>query len=355
TTQLRTELVSCTEDRDELSQSLGQWRDKVHGLEKTNCDTRNLISILEDDIRVGKKEYEALQSSVERVKEEREQSPWLEKSRLGRVCVQTFKSMGGNWKCMLSEEGRSSEELKAEATQLRAEDRKKEVEELMSALKKMKTEAEEREQEFIDKDKEVKDLTAALEGMKKKMEEKERELEEIGQELDKVNTLLEEKSTEADESMEKYCSLMVKVHKLEESNDALKSRLEQATANQHANEAKIPSETCRRSARKSSSKHQEEKTNENTENVVPTATPSSPQGSSPGKRGHNEISDRDSAQEALHNLTKKLKANAMTPRARGEQEDEEFRPEGLSDLVQKGQFSVFFFLMIGTGHHIMLL
>lgn len=65
--------MSCSEDRDELSRSLGQWRDKVHGLEKTNLETRNLISILEEDIRVGRKEYEGLQSVMERVKAEREQ------------------------------------------------------------------------------------------------------------------------------------------------------------------------------------------------------------------------------------------------------------------------------------------
>lgn len=65
--------MSCTEERDELSQSLSQWREKVHSLEKNNRDTRNLISILEDDIRAGRKEYEALQSSTNKLKTERQQ------------------------------------------------------------------------------------------------------------------------------------------------------------------------------------------------------------------------------------------------------------------------------------------
>lgn len=65
--------MSCSEERDDLNQSLGQWRDKVHGLEKTNCDIRSLISILEDDIRAGRKEYEALKNSMEKVKTERQQ------------------------------------------------------------------------------------------------------------------------------------------------------------------------------------------------------------------------------------------------------------------------------------------
>lgn len=67
TSQLRAELVTCSEDRDELSRSLSQWREKVHNLEKTNGDTRSLISILEDDIRAGRKEYEALQSSMDKL------------------------------------------------------------------------------------------------------------------------------------------------------------------------------------------------------------------------------------------------------------------------------------------------
>lgn len=65
--------MSISEERDELNQSLGQWREKVRSLEKTNCDTRSLISILEDDIRAGRKEYEALQSNMEKLKTQRQQ------------------------------------------------------------------------------------------------------------------------------------------------------------------------------------------------------------------------------------------------------------------------------------------
>lgn len=71
--QLRSEIVSCTEERDELTQSVARWRDQVNCLEKSNFDIRGLISILEDDIRAGKKEYEALQSSMDKLKEEKEQ------------------------------------------------------------------------------------------------------------------------------------------------------------------------------------------------------------------------------------------------------------------------------------------
>lgn len=201
------------------------------------------------------------------------------------------------------------------------------MEDLKSALQQKKTEAEE--------------LKAALDGRKKQLEEKNGELEEVKSELTELNNILEEKSREADESMEKYCNLMVKVHKLEETNDALSTRLEQLSASQHTNNNNGHSNSSdgtqhRRSARRSSSRHQ----GDNSENMTPL-TPliplKSPQGSSSGKRGHRDISDKDGAQEALHNLTKKIKANAVTtPKARLEQEDEEFRPEGLPELVQKG-------------------
>lgn len=216
-------------------------------------------------------------------------------------------------------------QLKAEA-----EKRQKEVEDLKTALQQKRTEAEE-------KTKEVEELQAAFDGRKKELEERNRELEEMKSELDELNKLLEEKSIETDESMDKYCSLMVKVHKLEETNDALTTRLEQLTANQNANGSNIHSSSTdsthpRRSGRKSS-KH----LGDNTENIAPSAPQRSPEGSSSGKRGHCDISDKDSAQEALHNLTKKIKANAVTtPKPRTEQEDEEFRPEGLPELVQKG-------------------
>lgn len=71
TIQLRSELVACSEERDDLNQSLSQWREKVHNLEKSNGDIRGLISILEDDIRAGRKEYDALRNCTDKLKAER--------------------------------------------------------------------------------------------------------------------------------------------------------------------------------------------------------------------------------------------------------------------------------------------
>ena len=182
-------------------------------------------------------------------------------------------------------------------------------EEVQPGINPLKTESQ-------DKTKEVEELKAALDGKKREIEERDKELEEIKFELDEVKMLLEEKSTEADESMEKYCTLMVDVHKLEETNHALTTRLEQITASQRANEANAHSSPAgstrsRRSGRKSPSKHEEEKMYSDIENTVPLTPQRSPQGSLSGKRGRRDLSDKDSAQEALHNLTKKIKANTV--------------------------------------------
>uniref|UniRef100_A0A3Q0RL32 Centromere protein F n=1 Tax=Amphilophus citrinellus TaxID=61819 RepID=A0A3Q0RL32_AMPCI len=448
--KLRSELVSCSEERDELSQSLSHWREKVHSLEKNNCDTRNLISILEDDIRAGRKEYEALQSSTEKLKTERqqlvEQVKELEQA-ISQHCgereelighlhqikedhnssSQNTESMAGKIKALEGEVLRLSQSLESsllekgeiasrlnstqdEVQQMRTgieklqvriesdERKKKKMGELLKAAQRksdslqdridsLEREKEDVEQSFEEavlqaetakaeleeerrknyfssihslqpiqvseltsraarltkeKDSALSKMSLWMKTCKQLEQEKEMMLnssgkktaEETKSELDEVNKLLEEKSKEADESMEKYCSLMVEVHKLEETNDALKTRLDQIS--QRANDSHPSStEGRRRSGRKSSARHQEEKMDDNTENTAPSTTQGSPLSS--GKRGHREISNKDSAQEALHNLTKRIKASAMTtPKSRAEQEDEEFRPEGLPELVQRG-------------------
>lgn len=238
---------------------------------------------------------------------------WSTKRFLTNCC----KTIAGCNKTFIPGAEKSSEEAQTALKQLT-----KEVEDLKDALQHKKMEAEELLRE-------VERLKVALEERTKETQERKEELEEMKNELNELNTLVEEKSREADESMDKYCTLMVQVHKLEETNEALTTRLERLSAgggNQR-----------RRSARKSAIKSQQEKVEE-CENVPPPATPPrKSQGPSPAKRGHRDISNKDSAQEALHNLTKKIKASSVTtPKARSQEEEEEFKPEGLPELVQKG-------------------
>ncbi|XP_059376572.1 centromere protein F-like [Carassius carassius] len=139
----------------------------------------------------------------------------------------------------------------------------------------------------------------------------------LQKELQDLREALEEKSCEADESMDRYCSLMVKVHKLEETNESLKNQLKQLST-----QTKTPK--TRRSLRSEktdleNSKPVEDKTN------VPA-----------GKRPRAADDTPSKAQEALHSITKRLKAVAATPKATLDVDDEDFKPEGLPELVQKG-------------------
>lgn len=199
------------------------------------------------------------------------------------------------------------------------------MEGLKKALQQKKSEAEE-------KAREIADLKAALSGRKE-------ELEERGEQLQELQNILEVKSREADECMDKYCSLIVQIHKLEESNEALTTRLELLSASQHAN-GDGQGVQRRRSARKSVVKPREENPEVGNENSAPSTPLRSPQGS---KRARGDLADKDGAQEALRKLTKKIKANAANPAKGGsEQEDEDFRPEGLPELVQRGTLAQYY-------------
>lgn len=212
----------------------------------------------------------------------------------------------------------------AESNQLKseAEKRKKDMEDLKKALQQRESEAEEKTREIVE-------LEAALSGRKEELEERNEQLQEL-------QNILEVKSREADESMDKYCSLIVQVHKLEESNEALTARLELLSARQHADTGNGSSEGVqrRRSTRKSAVKPRDESRSAGDENAAPSTPLRSPQGS---KRGHRDLGDKDGAQEALRKLTKKIKASAANTAKEGsEQEEEDFRPEGLPELVQRG-------------------
>lgn len=137
----------------------------------------------------------------------------------------------------------------------------------------------------------------------------------LQEELQELREALEEKSREADESMDRYCSLMVKVHKLEETNESLKNQVKQLTT-----QAKTP--RSRRSLKSEKSDLENSKPVERTDSM-------------PAVKRQRGDDTPNKAQEALHNITKRLKAAAATPKAA--QDDEDFRPEGLPELVQKGK------------------
>lgn len=114
--------------------------------------------------------------------------------------------------------------------------------------------------------------------------------------------------------MDRYCSLMVKVHKLEETNESLKNQVKQLNS-------QTKTSKTRRSLRS-------EKSDLENSNPVERA------GSVPAVKRQRADDTPNKAQEALHNITKRLKATTATPKSA--HDDEDFRPEGLPELVQRG-------------------
>ncbi|TRY88298.1 hypothetical protein DNTS_016692 [Danionella cerebrum] len=152
----------------------------------------------------------------------------------------------------------------------------------------------------------------ALKASKNKVDGGSSSNESLQKEIQDLKEALELKSNEADDSMDRYCSLIVKVHKLEKANESLMDQL-----NLLSPQTRVPK--IRRSLR--SDKNDLENTKPVEDCIVA------------GKRQRVAEDTPNKAQEALHSITKRLKAAAATPKAT--QDDEDFRPEGLPELVQR--------------------
>ncbi|XP_073528048.1 centromere protein F isoform X2 [Phyllobates terribilis] len=134
-------------------------------------------------------------------------------------------------------------------------------------------------------------------------------------EIEELKQCLEEKTQEADETVEKYCNLMIKTHKLEDSNetlqrqvDVLRSRLKELEAKKEVLESQGSHSEGAKNRRKSSRATQGKQTGKrrrDSENTGPN--PSTPQAA-----------------------TKRVKKTG------GQTVEEEFQPEGLPEVVKKG-------------------
>ncbi|KAJ8402852.1 hypothetical protein AAFF_G00361660 [Aldrovandia affinis] len=71
--QLKRELLSCTEEKENTDQTLSEWKIKAQQLEMNSCETRDLIKILEEDIRKGKRESEMASFNLDSLRKEKEQ------------------------------------------------------------------------------------------------------------------------------------------------------------------------------------------------------------------------------------------------------------------------------------------
>uniref|UniRef100_W5NJ35 Centromere protein F n=1 Tax=Lepisosteus oculatus TaxID=7918 RepID=W5NJ35_LEPOC len=141
-------------------------------------------------------------------------------------------------------------------------------------------------------------------------------------EIQELKEALDEKSKEADESMEKYCNIMISLHKLEEANEILENKL-----------ALMSSQVLPLKGSKTAG---------STPKTSDSPTEKNPKGQSrlSAKRqrasGAEEETDPAKAQE--HLSSSKRVCGQVNPQTaqRTEEEDEEFRLEGLPEVVKKG-------------------
>ncbi|XP_077138395.1 centromere protein F isoform X2 [Ranitomeya variabilis] len=136
-------------------------------------------------------------------------------------------------------------------------------------------------------------------------------------EIEELKQCLEEKTLEADETIEKYCNLMIKTHKLEDSNetlqkqvDLLRSRLKELEAKKEVLES--PSSEGAEMEAKNRRKNRR-----------------STQGKQTGKR-------RRESENTGHNPSTPQVVTKRVKKTGDQKEEEQFEPEGLPEVVKKG-------------------
>ncbi|KAG8428904.1 hypothetical protein GDO86_018930, partial [Hymenochirus boettgeri] len=147
--------------------------------------------------------------------------------------------------------------------------------------------------------------------------------EELLSEIEELKQCLDEKTLEADESVEKYCTLIIKSHQLEEDNDALKKQVDFLSSKvKHLESRKevtapermeIPNASEIPEGKNGRSTHKPEKRRRDLDVSLDTSGQQSP---------------------APQCFAKRIKKTARRP---SHEEDEVFELDGLPEVVKKGQ------------------
>ncbi|KAM4770864.1 centromere protein F [Rhinophrynus dorsalis] len=151
-------------------------------------------------------------------------------------------------------------------------------------------------------------------------------------EIEELKQSLEEKTLEADESVEKYCTLMIKSHKLEDANDMLKkqvellsSKLKQFETNQEVQNTPPTVDNLVNASNKRSGKNRRSKQDT---------------GKSCTKRRRDlevTLDNEEQKPSTPQRLPKRIKKMPnSTGKQESVQENVEFVPDGLPEVVKKG-------------------
>ncbi|XP_063775154.1 centromere protein F [Pseudophryne corroboree] len=220
--------------------------------------------------------------------------------------------------CKAQEQLAELQRLKVTIDQVKKENAKncKNFRHWMSSCKKLEQEKERLQQEILQQEEACKGV------MQKPADTNMNTSAELKQ-------CLEEKTLEADESVEKYCNLLIKTHKLEDTNDALTkqvtfltSRLREAECKQ---EDSTPSPASAVPISKSSRRGGKgRRSTQGPENTAP----------GPGKQANKrqrESDDPGHTPTTPQCVTKKVRKTGTNTA-----QEEKFEPEGLPEVVRKG-------------------
>ncbi|XP_069624602.1 centromere protein F isoform X2 [Ranitomeya imitator] len=136
-------------------------------------------------------------------------------------------------------------------------------------------------------------------------------------EIEELKQCLEEKTLEADETVEKYCNLMIQTHKLEDSNETLQRQVNLLRSRLQELEAK-------KEVLESPSSEGAEMEAKN-----PRKSERSTQGKQRGKR-------RRESENTGHNPSTPQVVTKRVKKAGDRKVEEQFEPEGLPEVVKKG-------------------
>ncbi|XP_014345462.1 centromere protein F [Latimeria chalumnae] len=315
---------------------------------------QNELQISEEKIKEERMEYQhQLQEAEEK------QKTLLKEGREKEAEVHTEREKLITMRQMLNDHILEINNLKSAKEQLNAALRKaeskleqlneKKVEDLKTTIVQLKKEKEsavsklqlwmrsckqmEQEKEMLLKDIEQQD--ALLNKLKKNEKiETDTNADGVSSELEELRETVEEKTREADESMEKYCNLIINYHKLEEANETLKNRIAFLSS-----QLKQPGSQDSNSTAKTTP---DNPPNSKTGNLK-TGKTSPWDRSRPCNKRHRTVEPKEDGLElekveATECVSKRIrngKENGMSRHSAGG-DNVEFKPEGLPEVVKKG-------------------
>lgn len=166
--------------------------------------------------------------------------------------------------------------------------------------------------------------------------------EEIKLELEELQEAVEVKTREANENLEKYCSLIVKYYKLEEANEMLKMQVTLLNGQLKQQTSDTVSSSLLNSGNSSTACSQSDKEMRWDEDTTKPST----------KRQRCEDTRKESGEprSPLPETSSKKKRKDDICQNLENQENSDYEPDGLPEVVKRGIYNFFLYSQIFSEH-----